>query len=219
VQVDRGGGGLDRREAVVVVDGVEELQVQDFADTGDGVGVEARRDAVERIGVSVGPAVGAGNDGDAVGAERVQLADLAVDADRFEIAVAGDEQEADELFDQVGARRGRVRREQQAGERVVLDVAVALVDDQRDGADGLRDHAHAAIDDGVLHEAFTRESGVVARRVHGMTRAVDGDERARAVGFALARRQTSERVERDRASARKRIAQWRWDRSRHEENS
>ena len=46
---------------------------------------------------------------------------------------------------------------------MALDLLRALVEQQRDRRRRFRDHAHAAIDDGVLHEAFAREGAVVAR--------------------------------------------------------
>ena len=41
MDVDGGGGGFDGREAIVVVKGMEQLLVQDAADAGHGVAVEA----------------------------------------------------------------------------------------------------------------------------------------------------------------------------------
>ena len=62
MQVDGAGGGLDGGEAVVVVEGMELLEMQDAGHAGDGVALDARGAAVERVGVRVGPAVGAGDD-------------------------------------------------------------------------------------------------------------------------------------------------------------
>ena len=99
------GGGLDGGEAVVVVDGVEQLDVQDRAHAGRHLAGEADAAAVGRVLEGLGPAVGAGDDLHAVGAQRVQLAHLAADGDGFEVGVAGDEQEAVPGLEQVGARR------------------------------------------------------------------------------------------------------------------
>ncbi len=66
---------------------------------------------------------------------------------------------------------------------MTLDLDVAVVQEEGHGGAALRDHAHAAIDDGVLHEAFAGETGVVARRPHGATMRVEGDQRAGGGGF------------------------------------
>ena len=103
VDVDGGGGGLDGAQAVVVVGGMEQLHVQDAAHAGHR---PRRRGARVRAGGGVfegfGPAVGAGDDLHAVGAQRVQLAHVAADGDGFEVGVAGDEQEAVPGLEQVG---------------------------------------------------------------------------------------------------------------------
>ena len=81
MDVDGAGGGLDGGEAVVVVERVEQLQVQDAAHAGHGLAGEAARLAVDGVVEGGGPAVGAGDDPHAVGAERVQLADVAADGE------------------------------------------------------------------------------------------------------------------------------------------
>ena len=64
--------------------------------------------AVDGVVEGGGPAVGAGDDLHAVGAQRVQLADVAADGDGFEVGVAGDEQEAVPGLQQIGRAGGRV---------------------------------------------------------------------------------------------------------------
>ena len=102
VDVDGGGGGLDGAHAVVVVDGVEQLDVQDRAHAGHRLAGKAHALAAGGVLEGLGPAVGAGDDLHAVGAQRVQLADLAADGDGFQVGVAGHEQEAVPGLEQVG---------------------------------------------------------------------------------------------------------------------
>ena len=186
VQVDGAGGGFDGGEAVVVVEGMELFQVQDAGHAGDGVARDARGAAVERVGVCVGPAVGAGDDGHAIGAQRVEGAEVvAVGRDGFEVGVAGDEQKADQMLEKIRRRRIGRGAADEVEQGMVFDLAGAVVEQVGNAADGFRDHAHRAIGDRVLHEAFAREGCVVAGRVDGCARAVDGDEGGSAVGFVL----------------------------------
>ena len=53
------------------------------------------------------------------------------------------------------------------------------------GGCGLADHAHAAVDDGVRHEAFAREGRIVARAPDRAAEGFEGDERAGAGGLGL----------------------------------
>ena len=62
---------------------------------------------------------------------------------------------------------------------------VALVEQERHGGGGLRDHAHGAVDDGVLREAFAGEGCVVARRPDGGAQGLEGEERAGEAGFGV----------------------------------
>ena len=62
------------------------------------------------------------------------------------------------------------------------DLLVARVEEERHGGGGLGDHAHGAVDDRVLHEAFAREGGGVARGPRGRAEAVEGEVGA-GVGF------------------------------------
>jgi hypothetical protein len=74
VDVDGGGGGLDGGEAVVVVEGVEELQVQDRAHAGHRLAAQRHRGVAHGVFVDFRPAVEAGHHLDAVGPEHVQFA-------------------------------------------------------------------------------------------------------------------------------------------------
>ena len=60
----------------------------------DGFARDAERPAADGVLVGLGPAVGAGDDLDAVGVERMQLAERAASGDGLEVGVARDEQEA-----------------------------------------------------------------------------------------------------------------------------
>jgi hypothetical protein len=191
VDVDRRGGGLDGREAVVVVGGVEQLDVQDRAYARGGLAREAHTSSSRCVLEGLGPAVEAGDDLHAVGAQRVQLADLAVDGDGFQVGVAGYEQEAVPGFEQVGGGCDRIGAGDEVEQRVLGDLVVARIEEQRHAGRGFRDHAHGAIDDGVLHEAFAGEGGIVARRPGGLAQVLVGDERGRCgrlCGRALERR-------------------------------
>ena len=107
MDVDGRGGGLDGGEAVVVVGGVEQLDVQDRAHAGHGLAGEAHGAAAGGVLEGLGPAVGAGDHLHAVGAQRVQLAQAAADGDGLEVGVAGDEQEAVPGLQQVGGAGDR----------------------------------------------------------------------------------------------------------------
>ena len=102
VDVDGRRGGLNGREAVVVVERVEEFQMQDAGDAGRGLAGDAARLAVDGVVVGLGPAAGAREDAHAVWAQRVQLADVAAERDGLEVGVAGNEEEAVPGLEQVG---------------------------------------------------------------------------------------------------------------------
>jgi len=167
VGVDGGCGGLDRRQSVVVVDGVEELDVQDRTHAGRYFAGEAHGAAVGRVLEGLGPALGARDDFHAVGSQRMQLAQAAADSDGLEVGVAGDEQEAVPRLQQVRRAADRIGAGDEVEERMFGDLLLALVEQQRHAGGGLCHHAHRAVDDGVLHEAFAGEGGVVARAPDG----------------------------------------------------
>ena len=104
---------------------------------------------------------------------------FAVERDGFHVSVAGDEQEAVPGFEKIRAGVIEARPPEQPDQRMILD----LVRRRHRAASGiagggLRDHAHGAIDDGVLHEAFAGEGSIIARRPHGLTEILIGDERS-----------------------------------------
>ena len=188
MEVDRGGGGFERAHAVVVVRGVEELHVEDAADTGNAVAGEAHGASGDGVLEGFGPAVGAGDDLHAVGAQRVQLADVAVDGDGFDVAVAGDEQVAEQRLEELGADLDRVRAVDEVEQRMDRDLFLAAIEKERHRGGGLGGHAHAAVDDRVAHEAFAGEGGVVTRCPGGLAQRLERDQRAGGTGFRLGRR-------------------------------
>ena len=76
---------------------------------------------------------------------------------------------------------------EQVEEGVVFEFGGAIVEAERDGGGGFADHADAAVDDGVRHEAFAREGSVIARRPDGAAEGFVGDQRADAGGFGRSR--------------------------------
>ncbi len=177
MDVDGGCGGFDGGEAVVVVERVEEFLMQNSPHAADGFAVEADGGgAVDCVVVGFRPAVFAGHDLDAVGAENVEFAQLAVESGGFDVGVAGDEQEADEGFEEFGAGGGGCGAFDEAEQRVLFDLVRAIVEAERHGGCGFGDHAHGAVDDRVLHEAFAGEGCVVARGPGGGGGVVEGEE-------------------------------------------
>jgi hypothetical protein len=113
----------------------------------------------------------------------MQLADRAADADGLHIGVAGDEQIAVPVLEQVGAAALRVGRGQQVEQRVRIEPVLALEQVDGDGGRGFRDHPHGTVDDGIAGIALAREGGIVARRPDGGAGAVQRDEGASRGGF------------------------------------
>ena len=68
---------------------------------------------------------------------------------------------------------------------MVDDLGVALVEEEGHGRRGLRDHAHGAVDDGVLGEAFAGEGGVVAWGPYGGAQGFEAKEGAGAARFGV----------------------------------
>ncbi len=79
MDVERHRRRLDGREAVVVVERMEELQMQDRRQP-FGRDREAQRTPIDGVLIGLRPAVAAGHHLHAVGAQHVQLAHNAIDA-------------------------------------------------------------------------------------------------------------------------------------------
>ena len=74
----------------------------------------------------------------------MQLANFALERDRFDVGVARDEQEAVPGFEKIRAGVIEARPPEQIEQRMILDLVRALIEQQRDRGGGLRDHAHAS---------------------------------------------------------------------------
>jgi hypothetical protein len=133
----------------------------------------------------IGPAVGAGNDLHAVGAECVQLAQAPVDRDGLQVGVAGDEQETVPGLEQIGRGCSGIGAGDEGEERVLGDLLIAGVEQKRHAGGRLRHHAHRAVDDGILGEALAGEGGIVAGRPHGLAQRLEGEEGADAARLGV----------------------------------
>ncbi len=67
----------------------------------------------------------------------------------------------------------------------MLVLVVSFEEHERHRGSGLRDHAHGAVDDGVLHEAFAGERLVIARGPNRATERFEHDQRAGRAGLRL----------------------------------
>ncbi len=82
MDVERARRRLDRREAVMVVERVEELQVQDRRGAVIAWIAEAHRAAADAVVEGFSRRIGAGHDPHAVGPQHMQLGRLAAPASR-----------------------------------------------------------------------------------------------------------------------------------------
>lgn len=99
--IDRASGGLERRQAVIIVGGMEQLDVVDrshavrhFARNADSA---ATNGVLERLG----PTVSAGHHLHPVGAQDVQFAQISGNRNGLDVGVARHEQEADKALHEV----------------------------------------------------------------------------------------------------------------------
>jgi hypothetical protein len=183
VDVDREGRRFERREAVVVVGRVEELQVQ-HRQPAVGVAGDPHRAAGRLVVIGQRPAARSGDHGHAVGPQGVELAGLWV-AGRLQVSVAGRLQAPEERLHQVGAALLRIGPVDEALEGMIVGPLAIDEHGKRRGGGGLGDHADAAIGDGVLGEPFRREGAVVAGRPLRPTAGGQGDQPRGARVFAL----------------------------------
>ncbi len=202
VNVDRHRRRLDRAHAVVIIGGMKHAHVQDRPHAWHRLIFKADRLSAGGIFISLRPAVGSGDHLHAVGPQDMELAQLPVERHGLDIRVTGNKQKPVPAFEKVGSRVIVARTADQIEERVAFDLAVAFIEQQRYCRRGFADHAHAAIDDGVLHEAFARERRVVARRPHRLAKIAIGDERP---GQGPFRRLSARRTPRLRQKARQRL--------------
>ena len=127
---------------------------------------EAHRLSAGRIIVSLRPAIRARHHLHPVRPQHMQFAQAPAGGHRLNIGISGDEQMPVKRFEQVRRAARRVRPCEQRQQRVVVDLASAVEQEQRHRRGGLGDHPHRAIDDRVLGEAFARQRRKIARRPH-----------------------------------------------------
>jgi len=185
VDIDGYGGGLERAETIMVIEGVERLDVEDrgavfgLSET-DGLVANAILEAFR-------PTRRAGDHPHSVRAEGVEFARGAVGGgwNGFEIGVARDLQVTVERLHQRAAILCWVGALQQR-ERGVLGLGAALIaDDELRRGGGLGDQAHAAVSDGVRDIGLPREAGDVARRPDRTACAMERGDGPRGGGFGL----------------------------------
>ena len=117
----------------------------------------------------------------------MEFAQLVAEGGGFEIGVAGDEQEAVPGFHQIGAGGCCCRGRNKPEKGMIVDLVRAVVKAEGDGGCGFGDHADAAVDNSVLHEAFAGEGSIIARRPGGARDGVVREPRRdgeRGCGFA-----------------------------------
>ena len=179
------GSGFERAEAVVIVEGVEGLDVQD---RGAVFGLrEADGFVTDAVLEAFGPTRRAGDHAHSVGAQGVEFTRGTVGGGRhgFEISVARDlEVTVESLHQRATVLRGIGAVQQRM--RGVIGLRAALVgDDELGRGGGLGDQAYAAVCDGVGDIGLPREAGDVARRPDRTTRAVQRSDGAGGGGFGL----------------------------------
>jgi hypothetical protein len=189
VRVDRALRGLERRHAVVVVQRIEKLQVQDV------VSRQPHRLSVDRVFKCLGPAVRGGDGLHAVRAQRVDLADAAIDVDLLDIGIAGHQQKAEELFEELAAGLARIGLGQECEQRMQCRFRFAIVDEPGQRGGGFRDHADGAVADCIGGEALLRQCRIVARRPLGPARRMHRNQRRRRRSLLLGREESPKTVQ------------------------
>ena len=111
------------------------------------------------------PAVRALDDRDPVRPQEVQLAQPVADRHALDIGIAGQQQVAAERLDEIGARLARRSAAPRSAEqRMLVELAAAVVEQPGHARGGLRDQPDAAMGDRIAHEALAGEAGIAARR-------------------------------------------------------
>ena len=186
MRVERDLGGGERRETVVIVERMKQADVQDRLDP-LALHHVTRFLALRAIDECGGPAVAAGLDAHAVGAQRIEFAQLPVEQNGFDIGVAVEQQIGADRLDEGDAGVGRVRPLDQREQRMVGNVPGAFIEQPGHGGRGFRDHAHAAMADGVAFIAFARQRRAVARGPLRLADGMHGEQLRRARGFRFTR--------------------------------
>ena len=164
VNVDADGRRLQRAHAVMVVVRVEQSHMQDWPYAALYILGETHGLPAGGIFIRLGPAIRSGDDLHAVGPQHMQLAHLAGDGYRLHEAVPCHQKIAVPGLEHIRRALGGVGPGEEPEKRMRVARLAILERQQRHRRRRLADHAHAAIDDGVFGESFTREIGIVARR-------------------------------------------------------
>jgi hypothetical protein len=183
MRVDRNGGRLERRQPIVIVEGVHQCEMQDRRQC-RGL-IEAHAAPRDGILVGFGPAVGARDQLHAVGPQRVELARGGLDAHRLDVGVAGEQQVRRDRLDQARACLTRVRPRNEIEQRMSIARRAALLHHEGAAADILGHQLHGAVNDRVLHIAGARQRRVVARRPPRLPAGLERDHLACARGLLL----------------------------------
>ena len=186
VDVERDRRRLDRRQPVMIVDGVEQRQMQDRRQPALAQ-PETHRVAADRIVIGLGPAVAAGHHAHPVGPQRIEFARLAAGTHRLDIGVSGDEQVPDQHLAEGDAALARIGALDQGKRRMLRHLARADLGDERRLRRRFRDQADAAVHDRIALIALSRERDIVARRPDRAPCLVQCDQRPDARAL-LARR-------------------------------
>ena len=117
--------GFDRREAIVIVERMKECQMQDRRHARRRL-IETHAAPADAIFIRLRPAVGAGHHLHAIGAQRVEFAHRAVERDRLDIGIAGQQEMRHQHLEECTAVLPRVRPRQQQRERMRLALLRAL---------------------------------------------------------------------------------------------
>jgi len=177
VGVERHQSRFQRREAVVVIQRMEEPQLQRAAPL---AGAE-RHLAASRSFAMVErdrPACRVRFHRHPVGAQKMEFARIATRLDQLDIGIAGKQKMAIQGLEERGAGLPLVRLLQQPQQRVFLDLGHAVIEQPGDRRSGFGDQPHRAVDDRVPHEPFARQRGIVAARPARLGLRLEGDETA-----------------------------------------
>ena len=201
VSIAIAAGGLDRRQSVVIVERMELREMQDRRHERAGLRralFEAQRAPRDRVLVSLRPAVHAGHHAHAVGPQRVELAhllrSLAVQDDRLDVGVAGEQEMRAKRLQERRALLARIGPREQRGERMRLACGVALVGEIGHRRRALGDKLHRAVHDRVADEALAGERRVIARRPARPATGFQRDQMRGARGLGFAPAETIEKI-------------------------
>jgi hypothetical protein len=192
--VDRDRGGLDRRQAIMVVERMEEGQVQDRRHRCCEL-VEAHATRADAIVVRLRPAIGARHHLHAIGPQRIEFADGVAERDRLDIGVAGEQEMRNQHLEEHPAILARVRPRQQLRQRMRIALLCALEHQKLARRRILRNQPNAAMHDGIGEISFAGETGVIARGPPRAPAGFEGDESCGARGFRFRNQKRFQSIE------------------------